>query len=313
MYWKYAGTQYKSKFLAVQAAGRDFQNITFHTFDESIKNYDYTVEPEESLEFLMAERARELRDNHKFIKFFFSGGSDSTTILNQFIKNNIFIDEIIVFRFSYLNKFDENSNAEVNDYTIPWLKENAPDKTKISIHDWGNDYFSSLIRKNNWFETKNSLGLRETVLPNIRGKNFCNLFAGDSPHVILKNNKYFIEMWDGDNYGEYARFRNVENFFLSPKLIAKQAHILKRILLKENIKSTDKEMIRKYLRDDAVVKIQFHKDSSQTAITYDKEILFLKSADTYLRDFFRYILSSKINGVPIVQLNLGYKLLDVAI
>ena len=41
--------------LAVQAAGRDLQNITFHTFDESIKNNDYTVEPEESLEFLMAD------------------------------------------------------------------------------------------------------------------------------------------------------------------------------------------------------------------------------------------------------------------
>ena len=176
MYWKYAGTQYKSKFTAVQAAGRDFQNITFHTFDESINNFNYSIEPQESLEFLMAERAREIRENYNYIKFFFSGGSDSTTIINQFIKNKIFIDEIIVFRFSYLNNFDENSNAEVNNYTIPWLKNNKLDKTKISIHDWGNDYFSSIIKKSNWFETKNTLGLRETVLPNIRGKNFCNLF-----------------------------------------------------------------------------------------------------------------------------------------
>ena len=313
MYWKYAGTQYKSKFTAVQAAGRDFQNITFHTFDESIKNFNYSIEPQESLEFLMAERAREIRENYNYIKFFFSGGSDSTTIINQFIKNKIFIDEIIVFRFSYLNNFDENSNAEVNNYTIPWLKNNKLDKTKISIHDWGNDYFSSIIKKSNWFETKNTLGLRETVLPNIRGKNFCNLFAGETPHVVCKNNKYFAQIWDGDNYGEYARFRNVEGFFFSPKLIAKQEHILKNILIKNKLMSSDKSFVREYLRDEAVVKNQFFKNSSQTAITYDKEILFLKAADTYLRDFFKYILSTKINGTPVIRLNLGYKLLDVEI
>ena len=313
MYWKYAGTQYKSKFTAVQAAGRDFQNITFHTFDESINNFNYSIEPQESLEFLMAERAREIRENYNYIKFFFSGGSDSTTIINQFIKNKIFIDEIIVFRFSYLNNFDENSNAEVNNYTIPWLKNNKLDKTKISIHDWGNDYFSSIIKKSNWFETKNTLGLRETVLPNIRGKNFCNLFAGETPHVMCKNNKYFAQIWDGDNYGEYARFRNVEGFFFSPKLIAKQAHILKKILIKNKLMSSDKSLVREYLRDEAVVKNQFFKNSSQTAITYDKEILFLKAADTYLRDFFKYILSTKINGTPVIRLNLGYKLLDVEI
>ena len=313
MYWKYAGTQYKSKFTAVQAAGRDFQNITFHTFYESINNFNYSIEPQESLEFLMAERAREIRENYNYIKFFFSGGSDSTTIINQFIKNKIFIDEIIVFRFSYLNNFDENSNAEVNNYTIPWLKNNKLDKTKISIHDWGNDYFSSIIKKSNWFETKNTLGLRETVLPNIRGKNFCNLFAGETPHVVCKNNKYFAQIWDGDNYGEYARFRNVEGFFFSPKLIAKQAHILKKILIKIKLMSSDKSLVREYLRDEAVVKNQFFKNSSQTAITYDKEILFLKAADTYLRDFFKYILSTKINGTPVIRLNLGYKLLDVEI
>ena len=44
-----------------------------------------------------------------------------------------------------------------------------------------------------------------------------------------------------------------------------------------------------------------------------KEILFLKAADTYLRDFFKYILSTKINGTPVIRLNLGYKLLDVEI
>ena len=78
----------------------------------------------------------------------------STTILNQFIKNNIFIDEIIVFRFScHLNKFDENSNAEVNDYTIPWLKENQPlIKLKFQYMIGFSlflliDYFSSLISR----------------------------------------------------------------------------------------------------------------------------------------------------------------------
>lgn len=313
MYWKYAGTQYKSKYLAVQAAKSDFKNITFHTFDESIYNYDYSIEPEESLEVLMAERAKELRDKHSYIKFYLSGGSDSTTILNQFIKHNIFIDEIIVYRFSYLNNFEEDSNYEVNQYTIPWLKNNDFNKTKISIHDWGNEYFSSLMRKNNWFETKNALGLRETVLPNIRGKNFCNLFAGEAPEVICRDGHYFAQMWDGDNYGEYARFRNIECFFFTPKLIAKQAHMLKKIIIENNLQSSDKDTIRKYLRDDPIVEQQFIKHKNQSAMTFDKEVLFLKSANTHLRDFFRYVLSTKINNVPVLKLNPYYKLLNVSL
>ena len=89
-----------------------------------------------------------------------------------------------------------------------------------------------------------------------------------------------MQIWDSDNYGEYARLRNVESFFLSPKLIAKQAHILKKILVEKNLPSSEKDLIRKYLRDDAIVKNQFHKNSNQTPISYEKEILFLKSADT---------------------------------
>ena len=56
---------------------------------------DWTVEPKESLDFLLAERAKQLRDRYDYIRFWYSSGSDSETVLQSFIKNNVFIDEIV--------------------------------------------------------------------------------------------------------------------------------------------------------------------------------------------------------------------------
>src|SRR6056300_1705765 len=111
-YWKYAGTRYKHKFKALEASRGDVQNITWHLFDSSFENYDWTKEPVESFYDLMVIRAKQLRDTYSYLKFWFSGGSDSTTALRVFLDNNIHIDEISVFQ-CYTP--DNHSNIEVND------------------------------------------------------------------------------------------------------------------------------------------------------------------------------------------------------
>src|SRR5210317_1743936 len=93
-YWKYAGTRYKHKFKAIEASRGDIHNITYSLFDTSLENYDWTVEPAESLDELMRQRALQLRDTYTYLKLWFSGGSDSTTVLRVFLENNIPIDEI---------------------------------------------------------------------------------------------------------------------------------------------------------------------------------------------------------------------------
>jgi len=50
----------------------------------------------ESLDFLYALRARQLREKYDYLVLYFSGGADSTNILKTFIDNNIFLDEIVM-------------------------------------------------------------------------------------------------------------------------------------------------------------------------------------------------------------------------
>ena len=119
-YWEYAGTRYKNKFRAIDAANGKYKRITFHTFEDvSFNNYSWSIEPGTPLKQLQKERALQLRDTYDYIKLWFSGGADSTTMLNTFLDNNIHIDEIGVYRSSIDGDFDNNlGDYEINTHTV---------------------------------------------------------------------------------------------------------------------------------------------------------------------------------------------------
>ena len=117
-YWEYAGTQYKTKIKAIEASGGDVHSISFFAFADSFYSYSWDKEPTESWEELLLERALTLREKYKYLKLWFSGGGDSTTVLNTFLRNNIYIDEIIVYRFAIndnLLKFEKNMSKLLTD------------------------------------------------------------------------------------------------------------------------------------------------------------------------------------------------------
>ena len=47
---------------------------------------------------LLKTRIKNLRDKYSYIRLWFSGGKDSTLALQTAIKNNVFIDEIVVIK-----------------------------------------------------------------------------------------------------------------------------------------------------------------------------------------------------------------------
>ena len=65
--------------------------------------FDWSKEPTESWKELKKQRAQHIRDNYDYVVLYFSGGSDSTTVLNSFYDNNIYIDEIVT---TVYDKFD---------------------------------------------------------------------------------------------------------------------------------------------------------------------------------------------------------------
>ena len=68
----------------------------FYYHDAVFDKANWKVEPTKTLDQLYAERARQIRDEYENVIVCYSGGNDSSNILETFYYNNIHIDEIVM-------------------------------------------------------------------------------------------------------------------------------------------------------------------------------------------------------------------------
>ena len=317
-YWEYAGTRYKTKIKAIEASGGDISSISFFAFVDSFYSYSWDKEPTESWEELLLERALILREKYKYLKLWFSGGADSTAVLNIFLRNNIYINEIIVYRFALNDNFLNRSNHEIDDYTTPFLKtiSKAIPNTKITYMDFGKDYYDKYLG-DKWLHTKSSLDLRNYYIPKMRGKNYCNIFCDLTPDVYYDKGYWYSSLWDSSQLGELASFNNIELFYSTedfPKLHAKQMHIVKNYL-KENklysLRTNTHEyfhLVRELVRISAVAPAVISWKKTKTVSLFDnpKNIQLLKYANTDQLDIYKSIISTKIRGKSLMNLYIGH-------
>ena len=113
-HWSVNGVAFDNKFQAIQAANGNTAKISFEGFSpEFFSNKYWKQEPKESYEELLKQRCLQLRDTYSYIRVMFSGGADSTTMLNVFLRNGIHIDEINAYRFSLDNNFFKGKNDKM--------------------------------------------------------------------------------------------------------------------------------------------------------------------------------------------------------
>jgi hypothetical protein len=119
------------KLQAIREHNKTNLPIYFCTPD-SYETVDFSKEPEQDLQDLLKEEAQRLRDSYKYIRMYFSGGSDSSQMLRTFMDNNIHIDEIVCWKSGL-----KVSDYEIENYAIPRLKKFAKelDGTKITISE----------------------------------------------------------------------------------------------------------------------------------------------------------------------------------
>ena len=161
-YWQVKGIAYDNKFQAIQAADGKISEISFKGFSpEFFLDKYWKQEPQQSYEELLKERCLQLRDTYSYIRMMYSGGADSTTMLNVFLRNGIHIDEIHCYRFSLDDNFNNSSNIEINNHVIPYfnkLRKQIP-KTKFTVADYGKEYFEPIINED-WFAKRSTTALR---------------------------------------------------------------------------------------------------------------------------------------------------------
>jgi len=95
-YW-YCNNKYffnKAECLRYATETKNY-DVGFNFFDDFYTTVNWKYEPVESLEEIYANRAKQLREKYDYIVIAFTGGSDSTNVIDSFLDNGLHIDEIV--------------------------------------------------------------------------------------------------------------------------------------------------------------------------------------------------------------------------
>lgn len=130
--------KFYSKLDAVQHSIQTEIPVKWNFNNEVYGALDWTTEPSKSIRELYAHRARSLREKYDYIVCMFSGGSDSTYMLQSFIDNDLRVDEIFMNHWPKGSGPGNYMNNEIDHAALPFLKENIPAhwNTKIRLYDY---------------------------------------------------------------------------------------------------------------------------------------------------------------------------------
>lgn len=203
-------------------------------------NYNWLAEPARSWDDLVLENCHRLYDENKYLRLWYSGGEDSHTILKCFMDNEIPIDEIAMMRCSFTDPNTCPSASEINDYCVPFLKENhrALLGAKIKFYDIGPDDYAKYMETFSLL-TSNQIDFRyscfnryeETVFPHMNDiDGVMNIFGVDKPLVDRDEIGYYWYQNDAVLMNYLSTTENtsrvVTNFYLdSFELQHKQAYM----------------------------------------------------------------------------------------
>lgn len=253
-YYQLSNKVYYNKIDALLAAKTD-EMPKWHFNDAEFDQVNWSQEPDFDIGTLYAERARQIREKYDYVVVFFSGGADSTTVVNSFVDNEIHLDEVVIGHpesgmRDWVNKWDHDPRYTASEYHYtaePFLKklEVRSPRTRITV----NDYFRDMIdtyKSDEWI-----MGARDYFHPSFisryskknlthikalceAGKRVAFVYGVDKPKVTIIGNRYcafFIDVlantctWDIEHYPDCA----TELFYWTadmPLLPVKQAHLV---------------------------------------------------------------------------------------
>lgn len=244
---------FTSKIRALEYARLNKVSLKLYYHDDVYDQCNWKLEPTDSLPVLYKDQAQRIRDNYDYVILCFSGGYDSSNILETFYFNNIKIDKIITvgaLSQDSRSMVDENHNGELYYNVFPYIKElglesitqlcdytnyfNNPDNFSISQYasEWV-DYTGAWYSPHNWFWRD----IEKYVIPREWGdKKVALIFGKDKPHLFSTDKGepgFCFKDAPVSSYGNVESTGNCDriNFYwdpTNPQILIKQLHVLKR-------------------------------------------------------------------------------------
>ena len=282
----------------------------FYYYDRQFAKYDWTSEPTKTLQQLYLERAQQIRNDYEYVILCYSGGNDSSNVLETFYYNNIHIDEIVIVGALSQDKTqgtDDNHNADIYFNAIPTINSMNLPNTKITIIDYAK-FFTDInqfsLIKDHGIDYFQYIGTHSSP-HNLFWRDFRKFVGKDNNKKtawIMGVEKVEIDYWSTDgrpyvyfkdanilNYGMNIKDENFErvNFYngyneTAVNIQIKQAHILHRAL--SLIEDEEKKKIAFQSRHFKN-KLFYLKEHIKLAHQSDKSTFrFLSARDMYLRE-----------------------------
>jgi hypothetical protein len=254
-YYSNDGQIFNSKTLALEYARKKNKLIQFYYYDDLWSLNDWTKEPPNTLEYYYRQQAQRIRDNYDYVILCYSGGADSTNILETFYYNNIKLDKIVIvgaFKQDSSSMVDENHNGELYYNSFPYVQELGlesitqiydyseyfGDIKNFSVYGLGEhwvDEIGSYFSPNHWFWRDLE---KYVVPPGLENKRVAILLGKDKPNLIYdKNQPGFcfrdVPVRDHGVSIKWSMESNVDriNFYWDPgypQILIKQVHMLYR-------------------------------------------------------------------------------------
>lgn len=236
------GKFFTSKLQAIAEAG-SLDGVELYFLDNEWSGVDWSKEPTESMRELVDRRCRQIRDQYSHVSLLFSGGFDSVTILNGFIRNNLVIDELIFWQKEWLKDGDP-------EYEYAWrigqeVKNNRWPNLRLTIYKRRLENLANFYLKNgkDWIYHPGehyglAKGIRDLEYDSIReigGKNQRNhsviIEGRDKPRLDFRDGRWYTTM--NDALLKYCIANSNLQFYFDPQfpeIYVKQCHLMIRWL-----------------------------------------------------------------------------------
>lgn len=265
-YYSLDGKIFHSKIEALKYHIETGNKVYFYYHDDVYSKVDWKTEPPQTLDYYYKEQAQRIRDNYDYVILCYSGGYDSTNILETFHFNNIKLDKIVTvgaFKQDSISGVDDNHNGEIYHNVFPYIKElglesitqqcdyteyfNDVNNFSIARYDidWVN-HIGAWFSPHNWFWRDIE---KYVVPPEWRDRKVALVFGKDKPSLFYSISGRNQEMLPNGNfklngfqfrdtpctsYADIGMKESIDriNFYWDPtypEILVKQLHMLYRV------------------------------------------------------------------------------------